>query len=146
MKIRKNVAAVIVNSSGLILVGNRRDVPGQWQLPQGGIDENESPEKAVLREVEEETGLNADEMKVVAFTKPVSYLLPEHIAANSSFDGQEQIYFLLELKGEEIQLAPSDEFSAFKWLSAREILDNIVYFKKKCYEEAFEQLFGDQKK
>jgi 8-oxo-dGTP diphosphatase len=40
-----------------ILLVRRKDIP-VWVLPGGGIDENETPEQAVIREVQEETGFN----------------------------------------------------------------------------------------
>jgi len=143
MIIRKNVAAVIVNSNGLILVGQRRDLPGQWQLPQGGIDKGETPEETVLREVQEETGIKPEALYICKKTNPVSYVLPPEIAALSCFNGQEQIYFLLKFKADEIEPVSSEEFSSFEWCEKDEVVKRIIYFKKKCYIEAFEQLFGD---
>ena len=49
MNLRQNAAAVIENSEGLILACERRNIRGAWQVPQGGIDEGESAEEAVLR-------------------------------------------------------------------------------------------------
>jgi putative (di)nucleoside polyphosphate hydrolase len=51
-KYRKCVGMMILNSNNEILVGRRIDHPsGFWQMPQGGIDENEDPEEAVERNV-----------------------------------------------------------------------------------------------
>ena len=50
---------MILNPKNQILVGRRLDHPsGYWQMPQGGIDENENPEEAVWREMMEEIGTN----------------------------------------------------------------------------------------
>src|ERR1700685_1880841 len=66
---RPNVGIALFNAAGLVLIGRRfRDdgpeiiLPGlEWQMPQGGIDENENPREAVMRELWEETGAtNAD--------------------------------------------------------------------------------------
>jgi putative (di)nucleoside polyphosphate hydrolase len=143
MIIRKNVAAVIVNTKGLILVGQRRDLSGQWQLPQGGIDAGEKPEETVLREVEEETGIGREHLFIMKSTGPLLYMLPPEIVADSSFDGQEQTYFLIRFKGDDKEPSPSEEFSSFEWCSKEEVVKRAVYFKRKCYIEAFEQLFGD---
>ena len=46
---RRNVGAVLFNAGGLVFVARRADFPnaegpaGGWQLPQGGIDEDEDP-------------------------------------------------------------------------------------------------------
>lgn len=48
--------AIIFNESGQVLLSHRRDVDA-WNLPGGGVESGELPTEAVLREVEEETGL-----------------------------------------------------------------------------------------
>ena len=57
---------MVLNRSGLVWIGRRRDAPGEpegpgawWQMPQGGIDDDEDPAKAALRELEEETGIRS---------------------------------------------------------------------------------------
>ena len=53
---RPNVAALMVDEQGRVLVCERFRVPGAWQFPQGGVDEGEEHDKALFREVEEEVG------------------------------------------------------------------------------------------
>ena len=61
---RPNVGVALFNASGLVLIGRRfKDdgpeivLPGlEWQMPQGGIDADENPRDAVMRELWEETG------------------------------------------------------------------------------------------
>ena len=61
---RPNVGIALFNTSGQVLIGRRfRDdgpeiiLPGlEWQMPQGGIDADENPRDAVMRELWEETG------------------------------------------------------------------------------------------
>ena len=63
---RPNVGAVLFTRDGLVFVARRADMPnaegpaGGWQLPQGGIDEGEDPRVAVLRELEEEIGVETE--------------------------------------------------------------------------------------
>ena len=58
-KYRLCVGMMILNQNNEILVGRRLDHPsGYWQMPQGGIDQNEIPEEAVWREMMEEIGTN----------------------------------------------------------------------------------------
>lgn len=56
-----------------ILLIKRRDVP-VWVLPGGGIDQGESPEEAVVREMEEETGYNVSIKRKVAEYTPLNKL------------------------------------------------------------------------
>ena len=55
---RKNVAAIIINKNKKVLLAERSDFPNAFQFPQGGIDESESEEEAILRELKEELGTN----------------------------------------------------------------------------------------
>ena len=75
---RAGVGAVILNKDGLVLGLERKDIPGAWQLPQGGLDADESPLEAVKREVLEETGIEASDLELLA-TAPrwLAYELPE---------------------------------------------------------------------
>ncbi|QLJ53275.1 MAG: hypothetical protein Sv326_1100 [Candidatus Fermentimicrarchaeum limneticum] len=65
-----NVYAVLRDSKGRILVMKRRE-PKVWEFPGGGVEWGESPEKAVRREVEEETGLKIKNMKLLCTTSKV---------------------------------------------------------------------------
>ncbi len=147
MKLRENVAVVIENRDGLILVGERRDMDGAWQLPQGGVDEGETPEEAMWRELFEETGIEADNVVLSAVTEPINYLFPRTVSwkrnDGKSFDGQQQRYFHLLLK-EDVRPRESDEFSHFRWVPRKTVLEMIVEFKKAAYIEAFHQLFGEK--
>jgi len=142
MNFRKNVAAVIVDDKGLILVGKRTDVADAWQLPQGGVDKDENEQYAVLREVFEETGIQPQFLNVVKKSSVIRYLFPPEIKKGMKFDGQEQIYFLIKIVGPGWSLERSDEFSDFEWLDQNEVVKRAVEFKKNSYIEAFRQLFG----
>ena len=67
---------MILNTKNQILVGKRLDNPsGYWQMPQGGIDEDENPEEAVWREMMEEIGTN--KASLIASSKEwISYEIP----------------------------------------------------------------------
>jgi len=49
--------AVVRRGDGRVLAFERADRPGQWQLPQGGLERGETPVEAAWRELGEETGL-----------------------------------------------------------------------------------------
>ena len=56
------VAAVVVEKEGKVLLVKRGIEPakGEWSLPAGFLELEETPDEAAVRELEEETGLSAD--------------------------------------------------------------------------------------
>ncbi len=147
---RRNVGVMLVNEAGHAFVGQRIDseVPA-WQMPQGGIDADETPKDAALRELEEETGVTPDLVTVEAETEGwLSYDLPHDIVAKiwkGKFRGQEQKWFLLRFHGNDDQVridTDHPEFSQWCWLSADEVLDQIVPFKRPVYEEVIAAFRG----
>jgi 8-oxo-dGTP diphosphatase len=72
---KKNAAIGIVfnEDKKQVLLIKRRDVP-IWVLPGGGIESDETPEKAVCREVWEETGLRVKVVRKVANYTPLNSL------------------------------------------------------------------------
>ena len=96
---RPNVCIVIANSAGQVFWGKRRQ-QSAWQFPQGGIEAGESIEAALYRELQEETGLVAEQVQLIAVTKPwYRYRLPKHMLKNnqSNYVGQKQKYGLLKI-------------------------------------------------
>ena len=67
---RPCVGVMLVNDQGEVFVGQRRDRDQDaWQMPQGGIDPGETPQEAALRELEEETGISRDLVRIEAETE-----------------------------------------------------------------------------
>ena len=133
---RPCVVAVIQNEKGQILTGERADQSGSWQLPQGGIDPGESALVAVMRELHEEIGTNALDV-VGTHGEWIRYNFPPEFATGrmAQWAGQEQQWFLLKFKPDEsakLELSEG-EFSALKWLSPKDLLEGIVYWKKEAY-------------
>lgn len=147
---RPNVAAIVIDAeSRRVLVGERRDAPGMWQLPQGGIDDGETPEEAVRRELREETGLS--EVEILARSpRPYRYDFPPTIThpITRSWRGQEQIYFLLRASagaGTEPELSPDHpEFVSLAWMTPEELISQIIPFKREVYDCAFRDLWDQR--
>jgi len=67
------LAAIFKDNFQKVLIIKRRDTP-VWVLPGGGIDENEKPDEAVVREVLEETGLVVSVKRTVGVYTPINRL------------------------------------------------------------------------
>ncbi len=150
---RPCVGVMLVNDRGRVFVGRRIDNKegDWWQMPQGGIDEGEDLRAAALRELAEETGVDARHVTLLQqIEEPVRYDLPEELIGKlwgGRYRGQEQVWFLARFAGEDgdIRLDAHDppEFCDWKWVEPDQLPDLIVPFKKRVYRavvDAFREL------
>lgn len=140
---RPCVVAVFTNSQGHILVCERSDVPGAWQLPQGGIEPGESALNALYREMREEIG--CDRFKILKEAPGlIKYRFPESLEKSISrkWIGQSQIWFQTEFDqtfGPDLYIADG-EFRAFEWRSPKKVLAGIIDWKREAYTEGLTKL------
>jgi putative (di)nucleoside polyphosphate hydrolase len=139
---RPNVAIIIINEKGEILACHRSDVKGAWQFPQGGIEQNESLEDAMRRELREEIG--TDEVDIIGILPyRIKYDWPKELYKRG-FRGQEQAYFLTKLRASaEVDLEQSEgEFDRVEWIPAGEFIKRLSGFKVEAYREALDYFKG----
>ncbi|UWR06963.1 RNA pyrophosphohydrolase [Ruegeria sp. B32] len=147
---RPCVGLMLMNDQGQIFVGQRNDrFEDAWQMPQGGVDEGETPRAAALRELQEEIGVTPDLVEIVAETDDwLPYDLPHDIVPKiwkGRFRGQEQKWFLLRFLGEDDQIniqTDHPEFTRWKWQDPNHLIAEIVPFKREVYERAMEAFRG----
>ncbi len=139
---RPNVAAVVLSSkyplNSDVFIASRIDVKDNaWQFPQGGIDDGEDVQTALLRELKEEIG--TDDVSIIAeYPTWVSYDFPDSVAAKMApYDGQTQKYFLVKLNsGAKINIKTDiPEFDDYKFVPTKNIFDHVTYFKRTVYKE-----------
>ena len=144
---RLNVGLIIVNNYGKVLICKRKN-SNQWQFPQGGIDEGESPMEAAKREIFEEVGIKPSKIKVLGKIKDwVKYEIPKELAKKSfkkkGIVGQKQKWFIFKIKSEACITFvndPDNEFDDFAWVSYWRPIALIVSFKKEVYRNVLAEL------
>jgi len=141
------VGIIIFNDDGQLL-WTKRLGQDAWQFPQGGVQRNESPEDALLRELNEEVGLDPEDVEIIACTdRWLRYRLPRHLIRQNSHPvciGQKQKWFLLRLLSDtqkiRFDLSEKPEFDHWRWVSYWYPVNQVVSFKRKVYRKALEEL------
>jgi putative (di)nucleoside polyphosphate hydrolase len=144
---RTNVGIVLMRDTGEVFLG--RQVGGRgWQFPQGGVMAGEGLEEAAYRELHEEIGLSAADVRLVGQTSRwLRYRLPAKYVRRNRHPmciGQKQRWFLLRLKAAEAQFdfshTAEPEFDQYRWANYWEPVREIIYFKRPVYVRALTEL------
>ncbi|MCW8903888.1 RNA pyrophosphohydrolase [Sedimenticola sp.] len=144
---RPNVGIILCNNQRQLFWG-RRIGQDAWQFPQGGINKGETPEQAMFRELEEEVGLRQHQVEIIGVTSGwLRYRLPKRFLRHHCKPlciGQKQLWYLLRVLCEETDFcldhAPKPEFDSWRWVKYWHPLREVVYFKRKVYVQALEEL------
>ena len=144
---RPNVGIVILNDNNKVLWA-KRATEDAWQFPQGGINEGESLEEAMYRELMEEVGLSPNHVEIIGQTKDwLRYDVPRQWVRRDSYAryrGQKQIWFLLKFIGKDSDIlltnSQNPEFDSWRWDDFWSPLQQVVDFKREVYEKALNEL------
>jgi len=133
---RAGVVIVVRGLDDRVLAFERADVPGQWQFPQGGLDDGEQPVAAAWRELAEETGLGpTDVMAVAEYPGWVVYEYPPGLREKRGRLGQAHRWYLFDALRADITPTPDgSEFTAWQWVTREWMLEHAVAFRKPGYE------------
>ena len=144
---RPNVGIILANHEGRLLWTRRIGGQDAWQFPQGGIDDNEPPEKALFRELMEEVGLKQSDVKILGVTRGwLRYRLPQKLVRprEPQCIGQKQKWYLLEMLSEEsaidLNQTHKPEFDTWDWESFWFPLTRVIAFKREVYRKALKEL------
>lgn len=137
---RAGVGIIVMDpQDGRVLALERRDVPGSWQLPQGGLEPGEVPEAAARRELFEETRLADQHVRLTdALDLWVGYELPPEMRSGKTGRGQVHKWFLFELQPEaqlpDLPTSRDREFVAERWVTLDELVEQAIEFRRPVYE------------
>ncbi|NBV73503.1 MAG: NUDIX domain-containing protein [Actinobacteria bacterium] len=133
---RAGVILVVRRGDGTVMAFERSDVPGAWQLPQGGLDDGESPEAAGWRELAEETGLGPESVRLT--DAPPSWTVYELPAEQQRPGrlGQAHRWLFFDVLDDHVEPTPDGvEFSAWAWMTPAALIDVVAAFRRPGYEE-----------
>ena len=144
---RPNVGIVILNDNNKVLWA-KRAAEDAWQFPQGGINEGESLEEAMYRELMEEVGLSPNHVEIIGQTKDwLRYDVPRQWVRRDGYAhyrGQKQIWFLLKFIGKDSDIlltnSQNPEFDSWRWDDFWSPLQQVIDFKREVYEKALNEL------
>lgn len=142
---RPNVAAVVLSPNysqdRMFFLAKRKGIRRAWQFPQGGIDEGETPQEALFRELREEIG--TDEVDIIAeFPQWISYDFPNNKSDKKyPYRGQNQKYFLVKLRqGAVINLEQETppEFEEYIFVKEKELFKKAIFLKRRTYRRVID--------
>lgn len=146
---RLNVGIVLINPEQEIFWARRLDRE-IWQLPQGGIQKNETPREAMYRELWEEVGLYPKDVALLAESKEwKTYDLPQpyyRLENQQRCIGQKQKWFLVQLCSSEASIcltqSATPEFDYWCWVNYWYPEKSIILFKKAVYHAVLHEFYS----
>ena len=146
LPMRIGVGIVLLNNENKVFVGKRIDNPSNfWQMPQGGVDQNEQMLEAAKRELEEETGITK-----IILIKELNYWLEYELPKNlidkiwkGKYKGQKQKWFIMKFTGNRKDIniqTKHPEFLDWKWIEPSKLPDIVVDFKVNVYKKILKEL------
>ena len=146
LPMRIGVGIVLLNNENKVFVGKRIDNPSSfWQMPQGGVDQNEQMLEAAKRELEEETGITK-----IILIKELNYWLEYELPKNlidkiwkGKYKGQKQKWFIMKFTGNRKDInikTKHPEFLDWKWIKPSKLPNIVVDFKVNVYKKILKEL------
>ena len=146
LPLRIGVGIILLNEKNNVFVGKRIDNPKNfWQMPQGGIDNNENFFEAAKRELKEETSIKSVKL-IKEFNSWLEYELPKNLLGkiwNGKYRGQKQKWFIMKFIGNENEIninTKKPEFLEWKWIDYSKLTDIVVDFKFDIYSKIKKEL------
>lgn len=130
---RRDVSAGVIvfyregDDCRFLLLRSRQTRRPLWEFPKGGVDEGETLEEAALRELQEETGLEREHVRLVAgFERAEDYRFTAGDGEQRMHIRKRVTYYLAESLRTEITISPT-ESSRFAWFTPEETRRRLRY-------------------
>ena len=141
LPLRIGVGIILLNHENNVFVGKRIDNPkNSWQMPQGGVNQNENFLEAAKRELEEETGIKSVKL-IKELDGWFKYDLPKYLLGKlwkGKYRGQKQKWFVMKFLGKSSEInvkTKNAEFFKWKWVKPSELPEIAVHFKADIYKK-----------
>ena len=148
LPLRIGVGIILLNHENNVFVGRRIDNPkNSWQMPQGGVDQNENFLQAAKRELEEETSIKSVKL-IKELDGWFKYDLPNYLLGklwDGNYRGQKQKWFVFKFlgKNDEINVKTQNpEFFDWKWIKLSKLPEIAVHFKSDIYKKIKDELIS----
>ena len=129
---RKGVSALIINKNKeLLLVNLESFKEGFFAVPGGGIEEGETLEEAVYREIQEELGIDKDFLELVGKTiSPLKFKFKviKMTRNGKNYEGSERYFFGFLFVGDDNEINPKDgEVRSYRWVPSVQLKDYLLF-------------------
>jgi len=146
LPLRPNVCMLVVNTTGKVLLGERKGSPGLWQFPQGGVEPGLSLEENVRKELLEELGISNNVLgKIIRLRSTKEYLfdkIPSY--AVGKWAGQSQSFWVVQFLGSDsdinLHAHHTPEFTDFQWCTPVEVIARAEPKRVPGYRAPLEEL------
>lgn len=125
---RVGIGAFIVNNNGEVLVVQEKSGgfkgTGLWKLPTGVVNEGEDICEAAIREVKEETGIEAEFVEILAFRQ-----------SHRSFFGKSDLFFICMLRPLSFDIQKQEsEVEAAQWMPMEDYVNQPYNQKHQLFK------------
>lgn len=129
---RKGVSALILNNKKEFLLVNLNSFEDKYfAIPGGGVEEGESLEDAVYREIKEELGIDKKTLELIGKSDlplKVIFKVPKINKAGGEYLGSDRYFFGFNFVGDnnEIKLQV-EEVRAYRWVSFSDLGKYLLF-------------------